>query len=403
MTVPPEPMKAIMSRVQSIRPLPAAVERLCRLTKDLESDSDEIVRIISMDETLATRMLRVANSAFYGFSQGVKTISQAVLLLGFQGVRSLALSVSVLDMRMGMDLKGLKRVDLWRHSLAVATASRDMAEYLHVSEMEEAFLGGLLHDIGKIVIMEVFPEKYEEVLTEARNRMVPLFELEKKEFGIDHAEVGAALGAHWKIPHLFCEIVSTHYAIDGELQKTDKITFLVQVADGLAKMAQVGSDGDEVIPVHLFDALSPNDFPPEYIRRLVYGLPEQISKAEIFFNLPTHEPNTIKKNDPAGMLVLLKKGGEKEIAQMALLSLGFNLLTLREAQREEENFAGVITDAPLPQSIQEICTRRGLPVLDFPEWKSRSHPESGGALIHVSHFKEWLMAQMTSEETDQNE
>jgi len=392
-----EPIKEILHRVQTIRPLPAAVTQLCRLTKDLESDCDEIVRIISMDEALATRMLRVANSAFYGFSQGVKTISQAVLLLGFQGVRSLALSVSVMDMRMGANLKNLSREDLWRHSLAVATIARDMATYLRMGEAEEAFLGGLLHDIGKIVIMEVFPEKYEQVLNESRLQMVPLCELERKEFGADHSQIGAALCQQWKLPPLFSEIVSKQHQSVADWKKEDGFVFLTQVGDGLAKMAQVGADGDENIPIQVFDELSPNDFPSEYIRQLVAALPGQINKAGVFFDLPSREAPRSRAICLNGMLLLMEKNGEKEIAQMALFSLGFNLLTLREAQRDEESLAGVMTDGILTPKIQEMCDRRKLPVLNFSEWKKQLPPPNGG-MLQVSRLKEWIAASMTPAE-----
>jgi len=392
----------ILSRVQSIRPLPAAVVQLCRLTKNLESDCDEIVRIISMDEALATRMLRVANSAFYGFTQRVNTISQAVLLLGFQGVRSLALSVSVMDMRIGMSLKNLSREDMWRHSLAVATVSRDMADYLHVGESEEAFLGGLLHDIGKIIIMEVFPEKYEQVVNQSRIQMVPLFELEKMEFGTDHAQIGAALCDRWKIPALFGDIVSKHHQHVADWKKADGMVFLVQVGDGLAKMAQTGADGDENIPVHVFEAMNSSDFPLEYIRRLEIGLPEQINKASVFFDIPSHDAPPVQRRNPDGMLVLMRNDGERELIQVALLSMGFQLLTLREAQKDEENLAGVITDEsllPMHPKIRQICIRRELPILNFADWQSQGLPP-GRALLHVSRFKEWIAASMISPEDE---
>ena len=162
-----ETISQIMIKVKSLPPLPAAVERLCGLTGDLASDFREVAKIISLDEALTSRVLRVANSSHFGLPRRVSTISRAIVLMGYNGIRSLALAVTLFNDvgDIARRLPDRDRERFWRHSIAVATGARQLAvrQHLAAEHTEEVFVAGLLHDIGKLIFLEYFPEAYAEV------------------------------------------------------------------------------------------------------------------------------------------------------------------------------------------------------------------------------------------------
>jgi two-component system, cell cycle response regulator len=179
--------------------LPAIAVQVLELASKDTADIAQIARVISRDPALSTKILRTVNSSFYGLRASVSTISHALVILGMQSVKTLALGFSLTMSLSKNKSKGFKHIDYWRRSIYAATAARTMAVKLKIPQQEEAFLAALLQDIGMLVLDLVLGAEYGETYQKAANH-AELETLEQKTFRMTHAEVGAMLAEKWKLP-----------------------------------------------------------------------------------------------------------------------------------------------------------------------------------------------------------
>ncbi len=205
--------------------------------------AEEIGTIIEKDQVLAAKVLRLANSPFYGFPSRIGSVSHAVIVLGFNVVKGLTLCASALTIMKdaGMD-------QLWRHSLGVAITANLLATKLEIKNPEELFVSGLLHDIGKVVLYVKWPDvgsSIKDALKTCADRS--LFDVEQELTGLSHAEIGGYLAGAWHLPITLREPILYHHnpiqAKDATLQ-----TAIVHVADILVKGMACGNPGDDLIP-----------------------------------------------------------------------------------------------------------------------------------------------------------
>jgi putative nucleotidyltransferase with HDIG domain len=191
--------------------IPAAVEEALRLLDGEAATCGEVARALAKDEVMAARVLRVVNSAFYG-SGHVGTLSNAVLLLGFAQVRALVLGLGVFWAGGAGGPRGAAaREALWGHSLRVAQWAQVLARRVGCQPHEEAFLGGLLHDLGKTALVAAEPARY-SALGAAKGEPDDICARERAAFGIDHPELGLYLAQQWRFPLFLCQAIALHHA-----------------------------------------------------------------------------------------------------------------------------------------------------------------------------------------------
>jgi len=387
----------ILYNVQSIPPFPAAVERLCELASDPESDLDEIMIAISTDDVLTSRILRAVNSSLYGPEQKITTVSEAVVMLGMQAVRNLALGVSIFSARMRKEKQdSFKREDLWRHSLAVALGAREVARFLGDANPEETFTAGLLHDLGQVVFREFFYDLYAPVLEEAAKGARPLHQLEQEAFGINHAEVGRELCKHWKIPESLTQVVADHHRDIREEHlgsREDRRVFAIQVADNLARIAQIGSDGDANVETEFLRILDTEEIPPERLHELLLVLPEEVHNAEVFFHMVGSE-NVEVSHEASHVGVFVEDRKEREVIRLLLLNLGYNLITAEELRKGEIKGTAIIIDATSPPDLCEWAKTQNVPMLDFAKWRTEAANQGNAGQINVVQLKDWLKSSL---------
>ncbi len=218
-------MKArIMAVMKNLPPLPAVTRQLLTVLRDDNASADDVTKVLSGDPALAAKVLKLVNSSFYGVSCEVTTISRAVVILGFTGVRNLALSFGSVEalQKMGGDLD---LNSFWAHAMANAAAAQCLAPAVsRRTDPEEAFIAGLMHDIGAYVLAAAVPEQYAKILKEdARERLA----LEKKELGFTHAEVGAGLLKFWGLPDAFANAAQHHHNMVKSTDPENPLTGLV--------------------------------------------------------------------------------------------------------------------------------------------------------------------------------
>ncbi|MGB4599849.1 MAG: HDOD domain-containing protein [Trichlorobacter sp.] len=233
-------LKRIIMDTKTLPTLPGVITKLNSLSENDKASVQEMARIVASDQVLSARILRLANSPSYGFYR-VSTINNAMILLGVNVVKSLALSSSIFE------IMEKNSIGLWEHSLGTATAANIIAKKLGIPEVEEIATAGLLHDIGKVII----GLKCAEAVTEIR-RMIKVDELyirdaERQVLDTDHAEVGGWLAKSWFLPDKLSEPIACHHDVSRSEDHRTK-SAVVHLADLLIKASGFGDSGDPYVP-----------------------------------------------------------------------------------------------------------------------------------------------------------
>jgi len=177
--------------------LPATTQKVMALLADPEVSVEKVKRFISADPGLTTKILQVSNSAFYGTSRSIPNLTQAIMRLGLNAVRNIAVATSMKNVYKRF---GLAEKLLWEQMMGSAIASSVIARHTRVSDAEDAFIGGLLHDVGKVVLNNESPEEFARVMERVYNEGVSFVEAEREVFDFSHREVGALVVKMWGFP-----------------------------------------------------------------------------------------------------------------------------------------------------------------------------------------------------------
>lgn len=176
----------------------------------------DLAQVLSTDQALTAKLIKISNSAYYGFARRVSTVREAVLVLGFKQVRQVAVSASIMNNFRGAPSDDLFDLDLfWGHSVAVAVAAETVAKKTRAAKPEDAFTAGILHDIGRLVLRQLMPDEFRRAVELARTGNSSLHAAERTILGYSHDEVGRVLGERWKFPAHLIDAVASHH--DGRL------------------------------------------------------------------------------------------------------------------------------------------------------------------------------------------
>ena len=241
-------IRLAIRNIKNLPTLPVIVSRILEVAGDSGSSANELVELVARDMSVSAKVLNLANSAFYGFSRRITTIPQAVVVLGFNTVCSLALSVSVFESL--SDSSGdvsFDREAFWIHSIGCGTASRLVAKELGYRDTGTFFVAGLLHDLGKVILDTYFSEQYAEVVEEMVEEERSALDAEKDILDIDHAEVGAWLAARWKFPEILATSIAAHHNLIAAKEEFIKEAVIVHLANVLTKRAGIGLCYESVI------------------------------------------------------------------------------------------------------------------------------------------------------------
>lgn len=226
---------ALLEKIDDLPPLPAVAARVMGMADDDRTSAMDMAQVLSTDQALTAKLIRVSNSAYYGFARRVSTVREAVVMLGFKQVRQVAVSASLMNaFTTKKDPDDVFDLDLfWGHSVAVAVAAENLAKKTRSAKPEDAFTAGILHDIGRLVLRKVMPAEFLQAVAEARRGTYTLGEAELEFTGYAHDDIGRALGERWKFPTHLVDAVSCHH--DYTLTPAgDGLAGVVAQADRLA-------------------------------------------------------------------------------------------------------------------------------------------------------------------------
>ena len=242
-------LRIIEDELQDLPPLPAVIMRVMQTVNDPATSAADLNRLISADQALASKVLRLVNSSYYGFPRKIATITNAVVILGFNTVRNLTTSMGVSK---AFDAQGQKTAldrDLfWAHSLATAVAAGVIARRkgIGTKSIEEVFIGGLLHDVGKLFLDQYFPDQYAIAIKLAAAAHISIWEAEKTALGVGHALVGKRIAEKWNLPPSLTAMITLHHQ-PVFAKEYFEMTAVIQAADHVARKLGLGSGGDDKV------------------------------------------------------------------------------------------------------------------------------------------------------------
>jgi PAS domain S-box-containing protein len=251
-SAPPDRIRQILGGIEKLPMLPAVAVRLLEVTEDEKSSALDLARLIETDQALAAKTMRMANSAYYGRSGKISTLRDAMALVGFGALRSTILTVFFMDVFKGTaNDSGFDTEAFWLHSLACAICAREIGRKIQgpASFAEEAFVCGMLHDTGKILLNNYLPGDYKEVVDAVATQNLTIAEAEQTVLDADHAQVGSELLRLWRLPEHETRAVQIHHQPPGEKAGQDpgsRLAEVVRLADTIVRIHKIGSGGDEI-------------------------------------------------------------------------------------------------------------------------------------------------------------
>lgn len=281
--------KNIRKTIESITNLPShpiVLDRITKLLANPRTSAEEIGKAITTDQALASKALKLVNSAFYGFPGRISTLSHAIVILGFSTIKNIVLTASIFDNFRGKGKapNGFNIEQLWYHSIACGAAGQAIAKVIGSPEREECFIAGLIHDIGKIILCNYLPEDFETVINYTRQNDILFYESEKKLFDTSHDDIGGYLAECWNLPKNLQNAIRYHH-LPALSHDGSKISAIIHASDIFVRALDCGNGGDNKIPVMSEQVWKTLDLENKPLDDIFDGIKEEIDKASVFFQL----------------------------------------------------------------------------------------------------------------------
>jgi len=344
----------LIRKIKGLPPLNLVVQKLLQVVNNDNASATEVSEILSSDQAIASKVLALVNSSFYGFPSKITTISRAEVILGNKSIHNLALSFAAIDSF--KNYKGAISIKLfWSHALAVATSAQLISKHNHYKVPEELFIAGLLHDIGHLILSWFYPKEYEELVSTPPSDFL---EEEERLLGICHQDVGAMLLKYWQLPPVLVNAVGKHHSYE-DVSTNQTISTLV-IADYVSTL--IGRSClelcNEEAVIHALETLEMTSddlcsiIEESYHKTLASEESFDIESSHISFNREGNHEKVI--------VVLSKRHIRREALTAAIRSMGYKVHAISPKlvqQASRLKVDGIIFDPTdlKPSVIQQVC------------------------------------------------
>jgi putative nucleotidyltransferase with HDIG domain len=236
----------VVKGIRDLPSLPSVVIELLNSFEQTDASTSALANKVSQDQALAAKTLRLANSSFYGLQHKVTTIQQAITVLGFDNVRTLVMAAGVISNFSSSVQEDFNLANFWQHAVGTALCAKALARALNLSQ-DHAFISGLLHDIGRLVLVSQFPDQYAKIIAYRTEHDCTMLEAERSVVVVDHTIIGQALAAYWKFPIVIQRSIENHHA--PMLQDLGGIPSVIHIADAIAYALDLTGSEDDLVPV----------------------------------------------------------------------------------------------------------------------------------------------------------
>jgi len=274
--------------IDSMPSLSITVAKILEVTKNPLVTAKDLNKVITLDPVLMGKVVKLVNSAYYGLSNKVTSLVTAIIMLGINTIKNLALSTAVLgNMRNKSQFKALNVDGFWRHSIGVGVASKLIAQKIGVPSnlREEYFISGLLHDIGKIPLNDLFNESYLKAIRTADLKKVPLIQMESEFLDTNHTEVGKMIAEKWNLSEETYDVILHHHDPNMVTGDTYKVVAAVYIADVYCNLNEIGFSGNRFSGAIDTNILGMIGITEDYLDDIFDTISSEIEKASIFLHV----------------------------------------------------------------------------------------------------------------------
>lgn len=275
-------LEEIVNGVNSLPSLPGVALQVIRITDDPYSTVRELNEAILQDQTITAQVLRLSNSAYYGYPRRIATVSEAIGILGFTTIRDLVMAASVHNI-LSREVKGYQIAtgDIWRHSITCAMTSRAIARRVRYPEADRTFIAGLMHDIGKVVLNIYVADAYNEIIRRMKEERLPFAAVEEEVLGFTHAAVGARVAERWNLHPDHVEAIACHHT-PLDAKQNPKLAAIVHIADAVCMTMGIGLGGDGLYYPFVGEVLGIFGLSEQDMERIMSELAELMGDAHMF-------------------------------------------------------------------------------------------------------------------------
>ena len=252
-------LKRIQATIAKMPSLSTTVVKVLEACNDPHASANDLQRVISLDPVLTGRVLKLINSAYFALGQPITSLTRAIIMLGINTVKNLALSFAILkNMKGSGSFHAFTTDEFWLHCLGVGVIAKSLAAArgLSPAAQEEYFVAGLLHDLGKLPLNKQFPEEYFQVCQSSGKGRDPFCDNEDRLLGIDHCKVGAMIARRWRLGVLLVETLSHHHQPDDATEISRDLVSTVSLANQIAIELKIGPAGDMISDKTMLDQLT---------------------------------------------------------------------------------------------------------------------------------------------------
>ncbi len=263
--------------------MPAVANRVVQMMSDPKTTAEHLNKAIIVDQALAARVLKIANSSFYGCRSTINTVSQAIVIIGFNQIRNIVMAASTKGVYKQF---GLTEKMLHDHAVGTAMACYHVEQAAGMKKSEEAFLSGLLHDIGKVILNNTDPDRFRTVMQAVYNDGRDFSEVEQEVFGFDHTDVGSLVIKKWKFSHEMGEMIKHHHhpeELEGGDMYLQRLTAIVNLADSLCYKVGIGTKESQEVDLTQLASVSTLKLDPGQLEKIEVDLKETYEKERANF------------------------------------------------------------------------------------------------------------------------
>lgn len=344
----------ILQTIKELPPLPLVVQKLLIVMEDDNSSADDISQVLNSDQAMTSKVLKLVNSSFYGLSGKVTTVPRAIVILGVAAMRNLALGLGVTRV-LAKSGTGELQDKFWDHSIAAAAACEVLARHTKKVVPEEAFVAGLLHDIGHLVLLMAVPDEFMQVMAMGPVSMV---ENERRTIGMAHTRAGQKLLKQWKLPTNLCDAIRFHHTPKVITGKEDPLISLVAMGDLFASVH--GNVYERSLGDKDFQKLvKVTDLNPEEVGQILDEMSSRVEETKLFLKLATEGDTKgfgAVKQDPKTVVMICTDALKAEWTRQVLGHFGHTLLPMKEffAKAIEEDAADLIILDPTSLKAEQL-------------------------------------------------
>jgi len=279
----PREIERVAEEMPSISPV---LGKINKISQEMDTSPRDLVKVIMLDPVLTGKVIKLVNSSFYGLPQKIQSLAQAVVMLGMNTVKNLAISTAVISSVFIKEKRSpLDPEEFWRHCLAAAAGCRYLAVQMKIAPdlVEMYFIAGLLHDVGKVLFIRTDPLRYKKAIEESNRLGIALTFSELVHFGCTHTQVGALLAKKWKLDSVLVDVIEQHHFLPNTQTPLMKET--VMLVNNLCKQESLGTSGNCIIE-EMADTLAGRlGLGQDSLNTMVELLPSELDKAAAFLDI----------------------------------------------------------------------------------------------------------------------